>query len=288
MKLRWFLVPVLFASLLLAPARAIEELRLSISPHEASKELDKASAPMAALLEKKLGVRVRKHFSSDYTGVIEALRARKIDLALLGPLSVVLAEREAQATILVKTAEQNKSFYFGAIISHRDSGLRSLRDLKDHTFAFVDPVSTSGYLFPLWLLQKNGIKEKDFTHRIFAGSHEAVILAVLHRRVDAGAVWTNDAQGKQSSITMTLTKPGDRAQIRILGLTPAIPGPAFVLRPGMDASQATKIRQALLSLNDTPKGREAMRPLGFEQLLPATSADYAVVREAARLRKAIR
>lgn len=286
MRSKYLVLPALLLAAALAPVQAAEELRVTFSPSDNSKELDRASGPLAALLEKKLGVRVRKQFASDYTAVIEALRAGRVDLALVGPLSVVLAEREARATILAKTADKKLSFYYGAIITHKDSAIKTVKDLRDHTFAFVDPVSTSGYLFPLWLLKQQGVNEKDFSRRVFAGSHEAVILSVLNRRVDAGAVWTNDPQGRSSSISRTLRRPEDQASIRIVAVTPPIPGPAFILRAGVPADRAARIRQALLSLNDTPEGVRAMVPLGFNSLIPGKSADYALVREAARLRKA--
>src|SRR5207244_6062947 len=82
------------------------------------------------------------------------------------------------------------STYRGIIVTRKDSGIKSIADLKGKRFAFVDPKSASGYVYPRAMLIEKGIDpETFFSETIFAGSHDRVIAAVLNRRVDAGAIY---------------------------------------------------------------------------------------------------
>ena len=70
-------------------------------------------------------------------------------------LGTTVAPIEAFAT--AETAKSGRTFYHSQIIALKDSGIRRSTDLKGKTFAFVDPSSTSGHLFPKAGLIKLGI-----------------------------------------------------------------------------------------------------------------------------------
>ncbi len=72
------------------------------------------------------------------------------------------------------------------------SHIQNLEELRGRTIAFVDPASSSGYIYPMVMLIKRGlIKDRDpktfFKEVHFAGSHDAALLALLIRDVDATA-----------------------------------------------------------------------------------------------------
>ena len=92
-----------------------------------------------------------------------------------------VAPIEAFAT--AKTAKSGRTFYHSQIIARKDSGIKDINDLKGKDFAFVDPSSTSGHLFPKAGLIKLGIDPENFFGRVlFTGSHDANALAVANER----------------------------------------------------------------------------------------------------------
>ncbi len=101
-------------------------------------------------LEKNLGMKVQGFVATDYNGVIEALRAKHLDIAYLGPFSYVLATTvtPVEAFAIAETAKAGRTYYHSQIIAQKSSGIKTLEDLKGKNFAFVDPASTSGYAFP--------------------------------------------------------------------------------------------------------------------------------------------
>src|SRR5438309_11545999 len=79
--------------------------------------------------------------------------------------------------------------YYRAQISVRaDAGINTIPELRGKKFAFVDPASTSGYLFPAAMLKQMGYDpDKFFSETVFAGSHPNVILAIYRGQVDGGS-----------------------------------------------------------------------------------------------------
>jgi len=173
------------------PARAQSALTVGLIPSEDSRAMIANSQAMMDMLSKALGMPVRPFVAADYNGVIEALRAKRLDVAYLGPFSYVLGTTVAdiEAFAVAETKKAGRTFYHSKIITHKDSGIKTVRDLKGKNFAFVDPSSTSGHLFPKAGLIKAGFDpDKEFGRVIFSGSHDSSAIAVQNRRVDAAAI----------------------------------------------------------------------------------------------------
>ncbi|MBV8063719.1 MAG: phosphate/phosphite/phosphonate ABC transporter substrate-binding protein, partial [Nevskia sp.] len=181
-----------------AGARAPRELKIGFSPSESISDIKRHAAPVVRALARQLDMEVVPFIATDYTGLIEAMRAGKLDVAFLGPQAYILANKEAGARVLLKVKRNRSDHYYAAIITRTDSGIRNLKDLQDHTFAYTDAVSTTGYVYPRLMLSQAGVANPDrfFRSVIFGGGHEQVVLAVLNKKVDAGAVYSNDLQGK--------------------------------------------------------------------------------------------
>jgi len=75
---------------------------------------------------------------TDYTGVVEALRVHKLDVAFLAPASYVLAKNEADIKVILKSERKGIPFYYAAIITRADSALKSSTICAAKTFAFGD------------------------------------------------------------------------------------------------------------------------------------------------------
>jgi phosphonate transport system substrate-binding protein len=284
-KRSWIILG-LAISLLAAPvqvdAYTPKTLRVGFAPWESLQDLTKTSRDVVDLLSKELPMRVDPFVATDYTGVIEAMRAGKIDVAFFPPAAYVLAERKANAEVILKSFFNGHAQYHGAIITRKGSSVKSLSDLKDKTVAFVDPVSTSGAIYPRVMLMNAGIvPEKDFKRLIYAGGHDAAVLAVLHGKVDAAATYTNDLHGKDSAWTNSLKSAKDKAKIQLIAVTKPIPSDNIAVRKDLDPAITNQIKQVFLRLSDTPQGRKKIREIyqvdGFVEGKPA---DYAPVREA--------
>src|SRR5262249_36273204 len=127
----------------------------------------------------------------DYSGTVEAMKARKIDVAFYGPFSYILAADVAGADVLAMTAREDGSYstYNSVIITRKSSGITTLEELRGKSFSFSAPASTSGHLIPRSILVASGFDVDKDLKPIFAGGHDASVLAVANGKVDAGATY---------------------------------------------------------------------------------------------------
>ncbi|MDX9678121.1 phosphonate ABC transporter substrate-binding protein [Pseudomonas zeae] len=255
---------------------AKDKLTIGLIPSEDSQAMIESSKQVLDDLQAKIGMPVVPFVATDYNGIIEALRSGKLDVAYLGPFSYVLATSVAdvEAFSVAVTKKTGQSAYKSVILARKDSGIHSLADLKGHTFAFVDPSSASGHLFPKAGLEQAGFAPDSLFKRvIFSGSHDASILAVENKKVDAAAVADRIFA---SAVAKGVVKQDD---FEIVWSSKPIPESPMVWRKALDPQLKKKIADALASIKDVPWGDQGVLN-GFQ---PTTDASYDVVRETAKV-----
>jgi len=257
-------------------------LRVGFVPSETAQEVMQNAQPIVELLRQRLTMDVQPFVATDYAGVVEALRVDKLDIAFLTPASYVLAKNEADIRVILKSEREGVPFYYAAIITRADSGIRTLRDLIGKTFAFGDSLSTTGNVIPRKMLKEHGIDPvRDFTQVLYSGGHDATVLAVFNGKVAAGATYANSPDGKDTAWMRYLKKPEHVEQIRALAFSEPIPADNLVVSARLDPTIVNKIEQAFLDLSRDPGGKKMLRDLyQIDGFVPATDPDYDSVRRA--------
>ena len=253
-------------------------LTLALTPSRDPTVLQEAGQALAHVLSQSLGMPVTVHVASDYAGVIEALRSRLVDVAFLPAVGYVLASREAGARIVVKVTRGGQADYTSRIFVLQESPIARLADLRGRTIAFVDPASSSGYIYPMVLLIKEGfVRDRDpktfFKEMVFAGSHDAALLGVLNRSVDAAAVFDEAPE-------RILKDPARAARLRHIAETPRIPNDGAAVRRDLAPEMVERITHALLTLNAPERVPLLHRMYSIDGLVPAHDREYDPVREA--------
>jgi phosphonate transport system substrate-binding protein len=260
------------------PASAQTSLHLVLTPSQKPTDLLVAGEAFGAVLGKLVGVPVRVTVASDYAAVVEALRNKTADLAFVHPAGYVLANREAKAMIVAKDQWHGNTSYTARIYVLKDSGVKTLEDLRGKTIAFVDPSSASGYVYPMVLLIEKGlVRNRDpktfFKDFVFSGSHDAGLQALLHGHVDAFASFDQARE-------QYLKDPAQRERIIFVAESAPIPEGGIAARDGLDPALFAKVRTALLSMKG-PAYAPLLKQLydidGFE---PAEDREYDPVRAA--------
>ncbi len=265
-------------SALISPARAQQALTVGLIPSEDSRAMIANSQAMMDMLSKALGMAVKPFVAADYNGVIEALRSKRLDVAYLGPFSYVLGTTvaEIEAFAVAETKKAGRTFYYSQIVAHKDSGIRTVKDLKGRTFAFVDPSSTSGHLFPKAGLIKAGFDpDRDFGRVIFSGSHDSSAIAVQNRKVEAAAIADRILD---AAVAKGLVKREDLVEV---WKSEPIPESPTVWRKDLGADLKKRVQAAFLQVKDIPWSDQGLLN-GFH---PTNDAAYNVIRETAKILK---
>lgn len=269
---------VLLTGLAARPALADDVLRVTAIPDESPTELQRKFAPLGDYLAKETGMAVRFVPVSDYAAVVEALAAKKVDLAWLGGFTFVQAKRRTQGAVtpLVQRAEDEK--FTSRFIVPAASSAKSLADLKGKTFAFGSPSSTSGHLMPRHFLNQAGIDpDKDFRTVAYSGAHDATVAFVASGRAEAGVL--------NASVLDKLIESGNpnAAKVRVLATTSPYFDYNWTVRGDLDPALAKKIAQAFLKLDaGNPAHRELMQLQRASRYVPTRAANYDSIEAAAQ------
>jgi phosphonate transport system substrate-binding protein len=272
------------AAAVLAPAAAHavpadwpKELRIGLIPTESSSHITDRYDALAKYLEKRLGIPVKLETSTDYNGVITAMQFKHVEVAYFGPKSYVEAAARADAdAFAMEVLEDGTQGYHGIIITRKDSGLKSVADLKGKTWAFTDPNSTSGTLVPTVFFVKELKVDPDkyFSKVSFSGSHEASILSVVGGKVDAAS--TNDLDFDRGA-----GKLWNKDDFQVIWTSKLIPGSPMAYRKDLPASLKVALREAFTKLSDPA----VLGPLKLKSYTATTDATYDPIREQIEVKK---
>jgi phosphonate transport system substrate-binding protein len=260
--------------------RATKVLRIGFVPAEDAQQVMQNAQPIVEILRKRLDMEIQPFVATDYTGVVEALRVNKLDVAFLAPASYVLAKNEANIKVILKSERKGMPFYYAAIITRADSGIQTLDDLRGKTFAFGDSLSTTGHVIPRKMLKERGIDPvRDFKQVLYSGGHDATVLAVLNGKVDAGATYANFPDSSDTAWMRYLKNPEDVKKIRAIAFSEPIPADNLVISGALDDAIAKKIEATFVELSRDPEGKKMLRELyQIDGFVPATDQDYDSVR----------
>ncbi|KHG66542.1 phosphonate ABC transporter substrate-binding protein [Thermus sp. 2.9] len=284
---RFLLLTLALLGLGVGLAQAPVKVRIGFNPTQNSDQLKAAAQAIADYIEREFKgtVEVEIFVPTEYRGLIEAMKAGKLEFAFFPPDGYVLAHREAGAEVLLKSVRNGNPYYWSAIIVRKDSGVKRIEDLEGKTIAWVDPLSAAGYVFPRAALVSRGINpDTFFAKQVFAGKHDAAVLAVLNKSVDAAATFANDDKNKSGAWTQYL-KPEEARQITAIFYSKPIPGDTFSVAKDFLAKYPNLARgiAAAIQRCKAPQCNLLQNLYRIDYMIPAKDSDYDVVREARRI-----
>jgi phosphonate transport system substrate-binding protein len=271
------LIITLFFGFTAASAMAEEPLKLGVGLFQPNKDKNDATyRPLAAYLADKLGRTVELRTVDSWEGLAKSLASGETDLALMGPWGYVLANQQAGAQVVSTILYDGKPEYFGIMVTHPDSGIKSPKDLKGRTFAFGDKGSTSGYLIPLHYFMTQGIDPETYFSKVLYTSHQAIETQVTRGALDAGADYNRN---RNAMIEQGLIK-ADAS--RIIWQSAPLPNDAFAVSRQLagDKGFVVRLQQALAGIGDQLKVQPDLLPPHYTGFVSRDNAFYKPIRDA--------
>lgn len=222
------------------------ELVFATPPGTDDPEEQAIMADLATMVGDASGRTVTNQQPADYLGVVEAVRNGSVDVAVLSQFSAALAYKtDSVDPLLVWPASSEPASF---CLAKKDSGIKSLADVKGKQVAFIDPGSTTGYFMPKSLLAKAGLTDGTDYKSTFAGSHDSAVLAMANGNVDVACT------ARQLYPTFVQKGVVKEDQVTIIAKSDPIPvGISIVVRKDLDneAREALKAKlPALMAGNE--------------------------------------
>lgn len=257
-------------------------IKMAMVPYVETQKLITDFKPFVEILEKETGYKIEFSVPTSDAATIEAMGAKKIDVAWFGPLAYVIAHDRygAEVVLVSQEAKSHSTKYRGMILVRTDSGINSLADLKGKRFAFSSPTSTSGYLYPAQVFVKNGIKPDKtfFSEVVFAGGHDKAVIALYNKQVDGAACYEDV---REEIVKSTL--PDIMEKTKVLAYTEWIPNDNVAIGKHVPKEVRDRLVKGLQAAIRSPEGKKALvKTVTTEDLLPIEDSAYDPVRQVAK------
>ncbi len=259
-------------------AQSLPPLEFGVGLFQPDKEKNDATyKPLAEYLSKKLNRPVKLRTVDTWEGLAKSLASGETDLALMGPWGYVLANYHSGAEVVATILYQDKPEYFAIMVTHPNSGISTIDDLKGKTFAFGDKGSTSGFLIPSHEFFKRGIVAEKYFAKVINTKHQAIETQVTRGELDAGADYNRN---RDAMIEQGLIKASDS---KIFWTSAALPNDAFAVSASLakDKLFTAKLAAALQEIGGELKSQPTLLPNNYTGFVAKDNQYYAPIKDAA-------
>jgi len=204
----------------------------------------------------------------NYREIVDLLRTGKIDSAWLCGFPYARYRRELQ--LVAVPLWRGQPYYQSYLIADAAAThIRNLSDLRGKVFAYSDPDSNSGFLYPQYALTQAGRNPASyFSRTFFTWAHRKVVEAVSLGLAQGGAVdgyvWE----------TLVEIAPALTAGTRIVETSPLFGYPPFVARRDLPDSEVRRLREVLLGMGSNAQGAELLGRLRLDGFTPGSISLY--------------
>ena len=255
-KFLWFTF-TLSAILLLAACSqedTAQPIRIGLTIDESNPIAgEAASRALAQAMEDFLGIPVEPILDISYLMGIEAMRNGHLDIMLVSAFNYIRTSAVVDVELLVSLPMREGAANYSAFITRADrDDIQTIHDLQGKTFAFVDAVSTMGFVFPsYYLVSELGLNPDLIMHSgyffdtaTFSGGHEANVIGVGMGDFDAAAI------GAMFIENMDERGIINADDFKIIAYTQPVPNPSYIVRSALDQVLIEDIRTFFLYFDD--------------------------------------
>ena len=224
-------------------------------------------------LGKKLGLPAEMVHRTTYDEIDVMLEDGLVDFAFICSAPYVIDSEKFGVELLVAPLVNNEPFYRSNIIVHRESPSKTIDDLEGQSFAFVDPKSNTGRLYPTYALaKKHETPEAFFSSTVYSYSHNKSVEFVAKKRVAAAAV---------DSIVydyMVATNSPYARETKVIHRSQPFGIPPVVVPPGLSSYMKSAIREVFLDMHLDTEGKAILSAMKIDKFVDVPDSNYDSIR----------
>ena len=272
-----------------------KKLTVEFVPSSNAGTVEAKAKPLEGLLKKQLGIPVTVSVSTDYNTIVEAMGSKKVDVGFLPPDAYVLAHKQYGDKVLLqaqrygvtepgdKASKELVNYYRSQILVRKDSGIKSIKDLKGKKIAVQDTTSTAGWIYPAVEMLKHGVNiNKDGIQTVTVKGHDQGVLSVYNKNTDAAFVF----QGARN-----LVKNDEKdimSKVVPIYTTAKIPNDTITVRGNMSDKWQKKISAAFKAIAKTKKGHAIISSVySHEGYVDSKDSNFDIIRQYDKEAKAL-
>lgn len=228
--------------------------------------------PLLDYLARTLGRPVELVQRRTYAEVNELIEAGAVDVGFVCTSAYVEGHDTFGMELLAAPVVNGAPIYYSVLVVPASSPAKSMADLRGKVFAYTDPMSTSGRMYPASLVADLGARPEQFFGRTFyTYGHDDAIRAVAGGLADGAAV---DSLVYDFAIARD---PSMAKKIKVIHRSPAMGIPPVVVSPRVSPQLKARLQEALLEIGDSG-GQAALNAIGVERFVPIDDHSYESVR----------
>ncbi len=283
-----------------------EELVIGFVPSREADALVETIQPVADFLSAELDIPVTGVVTPDYTGLVTAMESEQAHIGAFGPFSLLQARDRAGAEIILQSERFGSATYHTQfmtndpekycddepVVSDEENGWLNCNGTADAddgpvaedkigqiepgtTVSFVEQASASGYIFPATIFLNNDIDPEEGIDPIFAGGHDASVIAVCEGQAEVGVSF-DDARGAAET-TCDIAN-----EVVVFAYGPEIPNDGWAVLGSLPAELKEDIKQALLDYSASEEGAAVLQEIyEIDALVEADQEAFDIVEQAA-------
>ena len=246
------------------------EYLFAIHPLHNPKRLFEVYGPIVDLLNARIP---EAHFtleaSRNYEEFDKKLYARNFDLALPNPYQTINAQKHGYR-VFGKMGDDD--MFRGIFIVRKDSGIRSVADLKGKAVSFPAKTALAATMMPQLYLHERGLPVSAYEAR-YVGSQESSIMNAYLGNTAAGATWP------PPWIAFKKDHHDIGEQLKVLWTTEPLLNNSLVARDDFPPELLKKVADILFALQTGKEGREMLARIPLSHFEAANDATYRPVTE---------
>jgi phosphonate transport system substrate-binding protein len=256
-------------------------VRVAIASVVSPKESYEYYEDMIQYTSRKLGGSVEIVQRRSYKEINDLIKNNEIDFAFVCGGAYIDGNSEFGMKLLVVPVVNNNTTYNSYIIVQNESNYSDITDLRGKKFAFSDPLSNSGQLYPayrLYLINETpdsffGKDELGKTNWFYTYSHDNSIIAVAQKLAEGAAV--------DSLVYMDMkeTHPDIIAKTRIIEISPPFGIPPIVVSKDIDPLLDEKLRNIFLDMSNDEEGKKILANIRIDRFTIINDNSYNSIRE---------
>jgi phosphonate transport system substrate-binding protein len=203
-------------------------------------------------ISKKTGKRVKWYGAESYAAQVEAMRSGRLHVSGFAAGATVFGVNLAGFHPVAMMGNKDGTFrgYRLWLITHKDSDIKTVQDLKGRKVAHVTPSSNSGNQAPRALFKSMGVVPDVDYKVIYSGKHDNSIMGVVNKDYEAAPV--------ASTVMQRMIERGmfDRSEVRIIWESDQFPGTSYGYIYNLNPKVQKEVREAFLTFDWTGTGLE--------------------------------